>query len=78
MQATAKELRFNVKALLDAVTRGEEVTITYRGKPRAKLIPFTDEPGGEDELFGIWADHAPSEDVNAYVRTLRKGRYDAD
>lgn len=77
MRATAKDLRFNVKELLDTVTRGEEVIITYRGKPRARLIPFEDEIGGEDELFGIWADHSQSEDVNAYVRTIRKGRFDA-
>ena len=78
MQATAKDLRFNVKELLDTVTWGEEVIITDRGKPRAKLIPFEDEPGGEDELFGIWTDHEQSEDVNAYIRTIRKGRFDAD
>ena len=78
MQATAKDLRFNVKELLDTVTRGEEVIITYRGKPRAKLIPFEDETGGEDELFGIWADHVQSEDVNEYMQTIRKGRFDAD
>jgi prevent-host-death family protein len=78
MRATAKDLRFNVKELLDTVTRGEEVIITYRGKPRARLIPFEEESGGEDELFGIWADHSQSEDVNAYISTLRKGRFDAD
>lgn len=77
MRATAKDLRFNVKELLDTVTRGEEVIITYRGKPRARLVPFEEESGGEDELFGIWADHSQSEDVNAYVSTLRKGRFDA-
>lgn len=79
MQATAKDLRFNVKELLDTVTRGEEVIITYRGKPRAKLIPFKDnEAESEEELFGIWADHPQFEDVNLYVRTIRKGRFDAD
>ena len=78
MQATAKDLRFNVKELLDTVTRGEEVIITYRGKPFAKLIPFEDEAVGEDELFGIWADYPQSEDVNAYIRAIRKGRFDAD
>ncbi len=31
-QATAKELRFRVKELLEMVARGEEVIITYRGK----------------------------------------------
>ncbi|VAW36260.1 hypothetical protein MNBD_CHLOROFLEXI01-3232 [hydrothermal vent metagenome] len=78
MQATAKDLRFNVKALLDTVTRGEEVIITYRGKPLAKLVPFEDEISDEDALFGIWADHSQSNDVNAYIQTIRKGRFDAD
>ena len=37
MKATAKQLRFHCGEILDAVSRGEEVIITYRGKPRAKL-----------------------------------------
>jgi prevent-host-death family protein len=78
MQATAKDLRFNVKELLDTVARGEEDIITYRGKPQAKLIPIEDEIGDEDELFGIWADYSQAEDVNAYIETIRKGRFDAD
>ncbi|MCA9899656.1 MAG: type II toxin-antitoxin system prevent-host-death family antitoxin [Anaerolineales bacterium] len=78
MQATAKDLRFNVKELLDIVARGEEVIITYRGKPQAKLVPFEDNVDDEVHLFGIWANHAESEDVNAYVESLRKGRYDVD
>ena len=32
MKATAKDLRFHSKELLDTVNRGEEVVITYRGK----------------------------------------------
>lgn len=78
MQATAKDLRFNVKELLDTVSRGEEVVITYWGKPRAKLIPFKDDLDDEEELFGIWADHEASEDVTAYIRDIRKGRFDDD
>ena len=78
MRATAKELRFNSKKLLDVVSRGEEVIITYRGKPCAKLMPFTKDDNKEnqhDPLFGIWKDHADSKDVVEYVRTLRKGRF---
>lgn len=78
MQATAKDLRFNVKELLDTITRGEEVIITYRGKPHARLIPFTEEAKEENELFGIWADHPLSVDVNAYVNRIRRGRFDSD
>ena len=78
MQATAKDLRFHVKELLESVSRGEEITITYRGKPRAKLIPFNEDIDSEDELFGLWKDDPTSEDVNGYVRNLRKGRLHAD
>ena len=40
MKATAKDLRFHSKELIETVNRGEEVVITFRGKPCAKLIPF--------------------------------------
>ena len=33
MKATTKDMRFSPKRLLDAASRGEEVIITYRGKP---------------------------------------------
>jgi prevent-host-death family protein len=77
MNATAKDLRFHSGELLETVTRGEEVVITRRGKPCAKLVPFSAEvpkPAG-NELFGIWKDHDASRDVDGYVRALRKGRF---
>lgn len=40
MKATAKDLRFHSKELLDTVNSGEEVIITYRGNPCAKLVPY--------------------------------------
>ena len=78
MEATAKDLRFHVRELLEAVARGEEITITYRGKPRAKLVPYVEdkrESIEKDALFGIWADRSDIEDVDAHVRQLRKKRY---
>ena len=78
MRATAKDLRFNVKELLDTIARGEEVIITYHGKPQAKLIPFEEDDGDESELFGIWANHNESQGVNAYIQAIRKGRFDVD
>lgn len=76
MKATAKDLRFNSKELLDTVNRGEEVVITFRGKPCAKLIPYDEENGQNtaNELFGIWKDNNMVQNVDAYVRGLRKGR----
>ena len=77
MKATAKELRFNSKGLLDTVYRGEEVIITFRGKPCAKLIPYEEKSRGTatKELFGIWKNNDVVQNVDEYVRGLRKGRF---
>lgn len=80
MKATAKDLRFHSRELLDTVSRGEEVIITYRGRPCAKLVPIEpaeNEKGGskENELFGLWKDNENVADVDAYIRELRKDRF---
>ena len=77
MKATAKDLRFHSKELLDTVKRGEEVVITFRGKPCAKLIPYREkkEKAAKNELFGIWRDNDKIQNIDDYVRNLRKGRY---
>ncbi len=76
MKATAKDLRFQSRELLNTVNRGEEVVITYRGKPCAKLVPYRKEEGKnrKDELFGVWKDYEDIRDIDEYVRNLRKGR----
>lgn len=74
MTVTAKDLRFNVSMLFDVLSKGEDVLITYRGKAKAKLIPF-DEPNDEsknDDMFGMWADR--TESVDDMVRSMRSGR----
>ena len=75
MRASAKDLRFNVKAMLDSVSRGEEVVITFRGKARAKLVPYEEgTPQRAGDLFGLWRDNEEVRDVDTYVRDLRRGR----
>lgn len=76
MRATAKDLRFHSKDLIDSVNRGEDVVITFRGKPCAKLVPYQAQKKktGENELFGIWKDNDAMQNVDEYVRNLRKGR----
>jgi antitoxin (DNA-binding transcriptional repressor) of toxin-antitoxin stability system len=74
MTVTAKDLRFNVSMLFDVLSKGEDVLITYRGKAKAKLIPFNaknDEPKN-DEMFGMWS--ARTESVDEMVRGMRAGR----
>ncbi len=76
MEATAKDLRFHSKELIETVSRGEEVVITYRGKPCAKLVPYHEQKtkSKKHHLFGIWKDNDSTKNVDEYVRELRKGR----
>ena len=77
MKATAKDLRFYSKELLDSVKRGEEVVITFRGRACAKLIPYEENKDKtiKNELYGIWKDNDLVQDVEEYVRDLRNGRF---
>lgn len=74
MTVTAKDLRFNVNMLFDLLSKGEDITITYRGKPKAKLIPtdHSTQEEKDDSLFGLWQDRDGS--VDEMVREMRRGR----
>lgn len=88
MEATTKDLRLHTRTLIAATDRGEEVIITYRGKPRARLmplgganevresepVPYRDTSGeaASNPLFGLWRDQ--DESVDDYVRRLRQSR----
>ena len=82
MEISAKALRSRVGEILACLDRGESVTITYRGKPRAKLVGIESETesrrGAVFPAFGMWKDREDLTDVHTYVRDLRKGRMDAD
>ena len=75
MTVTAKDLRFNISILFDVLSKGEDILITYRGKAKAKLIPYNQTTSDEktDTIFGMWQDK--DEDVNTMVRNIRKGRH---
>jgi len=77
MRATAKDLRFHSKELIEFVSKGEEIVITYRGKPCAKLVPYQELKGKNEknELFGMWENDDATENVKNYVRNLRKSRF---
>jgi prevent-host-death family protein len=66
--------------LLDAVDRGEEVTITCRGRPRAVLVPLRSRPARMrrdlkvDPSFGLWRDHPDIAAVDGYVDRVRRRR----
>ena len=78
MNATAKELRFKTKTILQSVARGEEVTITMRGKPVARLITIGRQNKTVEDtntVFGMWSDRDDLRNAGAYVRKIRKGRF---
>lgn len=74
MEVTAKDLRFKLSMVFDLLNKGEDITITYRGKSKAKLVscnrPVKKEKS--DAMFGLWKDQKG--DVDAMVRSLREGR----
>jgi prevent-host-death family protein len=78
MRTSAKELRAKTREILEAVSRGEEVVITYRGKARARITRYKKTREARNEthaLFGMWEDHPQVADVARYVRGLRRGRF---
>ena len=74
MVVSAKDLRFKISMLFDVLTKGEDITITYRGKPKARLVSFEEPESNEksDALFGIWKDQ--KNNVDEVVRNMRQGR----
>ncbi len=80
MEMTAKSLRSRIAEALACAERGDSVTITYRGKPRARLVGIRQRhegaPNGQGLAgFGMWNDHENMQDVDAYVRELRNPRH---
>ena len=78
MEVTAKRLRTGIREVLDCVDRGETVVVTYRGKPRARLVgiesPAATATRGGIAGFGMWKDRADLADVDGFVRNLRRPR----
>lgn len=77
MQTTVKQLRSSTREILGAVSRGDSVTITRRGRACARIVPVkkSKSTSRQNRLFGIWKDHKQVGTVAAYVRALRKGRW---
>ena len=69
MIISSNELQSKISTIFDMLNNGENIVITYNGKPKAKLLPYNKK---EDIAFGMWNDK--NLNVNEYVRNLRKGR----
>ena len=79
MEISTKQLRLRPGRIISQVNSGQEITVTYRGKPRAKIVPvmngrYIDLEEAEVELFGIWKDREDLENPEQFIRKMRKGR----
>lgn len=80
MKATVLDMRRNTRKILEAIARSETVTLTHRGKHIARIEPIRDgrRPSALlHKAFGMWSDRPEMGNPSAYVRNLRKGRFDA-
>lgn len=81
MEASFVDLRNKSAEVIRALSRNERVTVLYRGKPAAVMLPLearTDDAAvsaKDHPAFGMWADRRELEDVPAHVRQLRRGRF---
>ena len=78
MKITTKELRIQPGKIIDQVVNGQEITVTFRGKALAKIVPIhtKDSVSTKDDtgFFGMWKKHKEEATIEETVRELRKGR----
>ncbi len=82
MKATVVDLRRRTKEVIEALDRGEEVTITYRGEEKGVIVPAKKRRKKyrsmrEHPAVGMWKDREDMKDVHEYLRKSREGRLDA-
>ena len=78
MEVSTKELRVQPGKIIDQVVHGEEVTVTFRGKALARIVPISDfrsrSENSDSDIFGMWKSDSSDNSVEGVVRGLRKGR----
>ena len=79
MEASVLDLRKKMHDVMSAIDRREHVTLTYRGRRRAIIVPLTEVKSNKTKVadfpaFGMWADRADMNDPVAYVEQIRKPR----
>lgn len=82
MEASVLDFRTRMGDILRAIDRRERVTLTYRGRPKAEVVPVNDVGNSarrktkvaDLEAFGMWADREDTKDALRCVRKIREGR----
>lgn len=77
MEISTKDLRSHTRELFSAIERGEEIILTYHGKPRARITGLQQDNNKIAKVhpaYGIWKEREDMSSPEKYVRDLRKGR----
>ena len=79
MKATFLDLRRNPTKIFEALEHNEVVTLSRHGREIAKIVPLKTDRRAisirESPAFGIWKNRTDMKDPPAFVRKLRKGRF---
>jgi antitoxin (DNA-binding transcriptional repressor) of toxin-antitoxin stability system len=76
MKASFVDLRYKTKQILAALSRRETVTVFYRGKLKARIVPASataPKRVRKTAFFGMYSDEKTS--VSEVMETLRGGRH---
>ncbi|GAA5004041.1 hypothetical protein GCM10023206_08150 [Acinetobacter puyangensis] len=73
MQVSTKELRTQSGKIIQQVQHGQEVVVTYRGQPLAKIVPI-EVQAHQADIFAMWQTHEDHTSVDELVREIRRGR----
>ena len=71
MQIGSFEAKNNLSALLERAERGEEIVITRRGRPVAKLVPF-------GETRNVERAREAARRLREQAKAMKLGRFDWD
>ncbi len=79
MKVSMTELPDKIKEILDALSRNEVVTLLYRGKERAVIVPAERKrrkriSAADHPACGMWKDRDDLENVTAVIRRIRRTR----
>jgi prevent-host-death family protein len=70
MEVGAFEAKNKLSNLLERAERGEEIVITRRGKPVARLVPFDGQTSDRDKA------RKAAEGIRKLARELKLGKFD--
>jgi len=79
MEASVLDFRKNMREVMSAISRHEHITLTYRGRVCAEIVPAgatkaKQVKAADLPAFGLWAERDELAEPVSYVEQLRRPR----